>query len=130
MNTPTELVVSFISDYFKWNEYVFSLSQNGKDNSAQTVALAEVKYIELLQKYCLPEFEGVSISFGSASIHDPENEVIVSEAVVDSRATIRTKHLGGLSLGAEFEYRFVKRSARWYLAAVDFVDDTGSYPSL
>jgi hypothetical protein len=92
--------------------------------------LAQKKYVELLQKYCLPGFEGMAISFGSDSAHEPEKEVIVSEEITDSKAIIRTKRSGKTSFVSEYEYRLIKKSSRWYLEAVDYVDSDGKYPSL
>jgi hypothetical protein len=130
MNSPTSLVLSFISDYYNWNKFAFGLSRGGKDNSRQVIELAEKKYDELLRKYCLPGFKGVAISFGSESIHEPEQEVVVSEEVIDSEAIIRTIHSGRFSFVSKYEYRLVKKSSRWYLEAVDYVDSDGKYPSL
>ena len=129
-DSPTDLVYSFIADYFNWNTYAFKLSRNLKDHSRQAVDLAEKEYAKLLQKYCLPEFKGMAISFGSDSAHEPGKEVIVSEEITDSKAIIRTIYSGRFSVVSEYEYRLVKKSSKWYLEAVDYIDSDGKYPSL
>ncbi len=130
MNSPANLVLSFISDYFSWNKYAWALWANRKDNSQQVVDLAEKKYAELLEKYCLPGFKGMAISFGSDASHEPEKEIIVSEKINNSKAIFRTKKTGRFSFISEFEYRLVKKSSKWYLEAVDYVDIDGKHPSL
>lgn len=91
---------------------------------------AKARYSELLKKYCLPDFKGQAIAFGSESNHELGKEVIISDEVSKDTAIVRTKHKNENGFVADYEYRLIKRSSKWYLTAVDYVDKDGKYPSL
>ena len=127
---PSDIVRSFIEDYYTWNNEAMKHSERERDDSGKAMKTAQERYQKLIEKYCLPGFKGQPISFGSESSHEPIKEVIASEEITGNKAIVKTKHTKSRNFVSDYEYRFVKIKHRWYLEAVDYVDRDGKYPSL
>ena len=127
---PGDLVLAFIEDYFEWNSEAVKLGGIKFEHSTDTHNRIQHSYRKLLDKYCRPGFEGEPIAFGTESSHEPNKEVIISEDIGDSKASIRTRHTDQFGFEAEHEYRFELEGSRWYLVAVDYIDGNEKYPGL
>lgn len=131
MDTPRSLVQSFISDYQKWNDKAYSLSEAEVEYTGEAMKMAEDLYHKnIISKYCKPNFKSQPIAFGSDSPHEAENEIILTEDVDSDKAIITTQHTDSNDFVADYEYRLIRESGRWFLEAVDYVDSDGKYPGL
>jgi hypothetical protein len=131
IDTPRTLVQSFISDYQKWNDKAHSLSEAEVEYTGEAMSMAKSLYHKnIISKYCKPNFKAQPIAFGSDSSHDSEHEVILKEEIDGDKATIITQHTDSNDFVADYEYRLIKESGRWFLEAVDYVDSDGKYPGL
>lgn len=133
MDTPRTLVQSFISDYQKWNDKAHSLSEAEVEveYTGEAMNMAKSLYHKnIISKYCKPNFKAQPIAFGSDSSHDSEHEVILKEEIDGDKATIITQHTDSNDFVADYEYRLIKESGRWFLEAVDYVDSDGKYSGL
>ncbi len=127
---PQELVLQFIEDYFEWNSQAVELGGRHFKLSPDDHVRIEQDYRKLLDKYCRPGFQGEPIAFGTESSHNPDKEVIVSQAIDDSEAAITTRHTDQFGFETEHEFRFEREGSRWFLVAVDYIDGGEKYPGL
>lgn len=131
MKTPQQIVLAFIEDYFNWNALATRLCDKEEHaDDGDPLDKAEQKYQELIGRYCLPGFEAEPIAFGTESSHDPALEVIVEAHIHQDTAIIKSKHTNASGFISDYEYRLTRQGDRWYLDAVNYIDDEGSYPSL
>lgn len=131
MESPRSLVESFISDYQRWNDKAYSLSEAEVEYTGKAMEMAKDLYHKnIISKYCKPNFKGQPIAFGSDSSHDLEQEVILTEEIDGDAAIIKTQHANSNNFVADYEYRLIKENGRWFLEAVDYVDSDGKYPGL
>lgn len=87
MDTPRSLVESFISDYQKWNDKAYSLSEAEAEYTGEAMEIANSLYQKnIISKYCKPNFKAQSIAFGSDSSHDAEHEVLLTEEINGDKA--------------------------------------------
>ncbi|EJE8558787.1 hypothetical protein [Vibrio vulnificus] len=129
--SPRLLVKSYLIDYKDWNDKAYKLRKAEANHSGGAMQLANELYKKnILSKYCQSDFVGEPIAFGSESSHDPENETIVTEEMIENRAIITTKHTNSTGFVADYEYRMIKSNGKWFLEAVDYVDSDGKYPGL
>ncbi|HAS6309398.1 TPA: hypothetical protein I7213_22250 [Vibrio vulnificus] len=130
--SPRLLVKSYLIDYKDWNDKAYKLRKAEVNHSGGAMQLANELYKKnILSKYCQSDFVGEPIAFGSESSHDPENETIVTEEIIENRAIITTKHTNSTGFVADYEYRMIKsNNGKWFLEAVDYVDSDGKYPGL
>ena len=128
---PESLVKEFICDYLAWNNRAHALTEGDSSESADD--LIESGWRQLIQKFCLPNFKGQPIAYGSESSHAPEREKIISIDTKDDAAIIRTRVKASdpnSDFCADYEYDLIQASGRWYLEQVYYVDDEGRYPGL
>ena len=131
LDSPRSLVESFLSDYQSWNDKAHSLKKAEVEYTGEAMKMAkELYHKNIISKYCKAEFKGEPIAFGSESSHAPELEVILTEEIIGDKATITTKHTNSNNFVADYEYRLIKENGRWFLEAVDYVDQDGKYPGL
>ena len=127
MDSPRAVVNAFIADYLEWNRTAY---QRQCDNPNGFIDEVLKLHQDLLNKFCEPGFIGEPIAFGSNSSHDPRREKIVFEEVSDISAVLRTTQRDENEFVADYEYRLVFKSNRWFLLAVDYIDADGLYPGL
>ena len=126
MASPADIVVAFQTDYLRWNNQ--TVAAKAGQTSADNMAMADKTYREMLKKYTLPDFVGEPVAYSSEPLHDPAKEKIVS-VKTEGAAVVVTK-FPQQYYTPTYEYRLVYQQHRWYLTAVDLVDDDGKYPSL
>lgn len=130
-DSPNDLVLSFIHDYYLWNNGAYKRSRVEREEKNEAVKLSRALYQEnIISKYCPKGFIGKLISYGSESNHAPDREVIVSESLRGKHAVIMTKHTNITGFVADYEYRLFKKRGSWFLGAVDYVDADGKYSGL
>ena len=56
--------------------------------------------------------------------------MIVREEIDGNKAIITMKHTDKNNFVANYEYRLIKKSDRWFLKALDYVDSDGKCPEL
>ena len=127
MASPADIVVAFQTDYLRWNNQ--TVAAKAGHTPADNIAMAEKTYLEMLKKYTLPDFVGEPVAYSSEPLHDPAKEKIVSVKTQGGAAVVTTKFPQQFYTPT-YEYRLVYQQHRWYLTAVDLVDDDGKYPSL
>ena len=128
MQEPESIVRAFIDDYYRWNNRSYDRFE--KDSSPETAASVEAEYEGLLRCFCRPGFQGKAVAFGLPSTHDPSRETIVECAIGDSRATIKTRNTDVDGFVADYEFLLVFDHGRWFLEAVDYLDEEGRYAGL
>jgi hypothetical protein len=121
------IVKSFIADYYRWNEHANELSSPHSDEGRRKVA---AEYTELLSRYCPPDVYRQGVAFGSPSSHAPDTETINNVTIEGDRAIVKTTNTDRSGLQADYEYLFVFSGERWFLEALDYVNDEGRYPCL
>ena len=127
-NSPETLVRSFQADYLRWNNDALLLDEKyGVHGSAQHI---ERSYAKLLEKYCLPNFKGEPIAYGTRSSHDPSREEVIFVRTNPPNAIVRTRAKRTSTYSPIFEYEILESAGRWYLLQVYLVDGDERLPGL
>jgi len=126
-SSPAALVRAFQADYLHWNNQLLAIKENQTSDSVMSAAVKT--YSEMLTKYTLPDFVGEPVAFGSESLHDPAKEKILTVKTHGGTAVVTTEFPGEYYTPT-YEYHLVYQQHRWYLTAVDLVDEDGKFPSL
>ena len=129
MKDPETIVKAFITDYCQWNDRAYERSKSS-GVSEEILDEAESEYAELLRRYCRPGFSGQTIAFGSHSSHSPRTETIREIILEGEHATVKTVAVDSLGFEANYEYSLAFADGRWFLEAVDYIDEEGRYPGL
>ena len=127
MQDPESIVESFIGDYYRWNDRSRTRCAS---MSPEMLAAAEREYELLLSQYCKPGFRGQAIAFGSPSAHDPDREEIRQTRISGDGAIVTTTKTDEDGFQADYEFILTLSDGRWFLEAVDYIDDEGRYPGL
>jgi len=128
MQDPESIVKAFIGDYYQWNDRSRTLCASNV--SPEMLADAEHDYELLLSRYCKPGFRGQAIAFGFPSAHDPNREEIKETRINGDSAIVRTTKTDEDGFQADYEFILTSSDGRWFLEAVDYIDDEGRYPGL
>jgi hypothetical protein len=133
MNTPAEIVISFVKAHFAWNVSANELSKaltpgSSADEAAMEVAKAE--YDDLISRFCANSVNRQGIAFGDDPTHHPDRETIKSVSVSDQRAIVRTRSISPNGLASNYEYHLVRESGEWRIASLLYVDRDGRHECL
>ncbi|MEZ8188269.1 hypothetical protein ACED29_20920 [Shewanella sp. 5S214] len=127
MNSPEELVKSFIVDYKIWNDDSSIIYNKNRSDGMEE---AENNYQRLIEKYCDPEVTVQGISFGSESTHSLDQEKIVKTVQKGNVALIHSKHIDADDFESDYEYHLKIVNGSWMLSSILYVDADGKYECL
>jgi hypothetical protein len=126
--TPEALVREFLRDFEVWNARAVERDAAASDKIA-AMDEAEDEYGDLLVKFCLPEFSGQLISYGTQSTHIA-TEAIVGVVIQGDKAVVKTGYTDENDFRSDYEYHAQYQDGRWYLLEAFYVDEDGKYPGL
>jgi hypothetical protein len=133
MSEPTDVVLSFIADYCRWNNAALK-RQDRAEGSEKREEKADRdtarEWAALIKKYCRSGFKGESIAYGMPSMHDPAAEKVVSAKPRGDGCVVKTTSTDSDDFTQDFEYRLSRGKTRWYLESVKVVIDGKLFESL
>jgi hypothetical protein len=129
---PDEFVRAFITDYERWNQFAYQLSEKLPytylGDAAKTSA-----YLTTMGKFCPPGHKYQPIAFGSDSLHDNAREVVVGAERTADACVVKTRHtkvISNTTLVSDFEYHLRRTGERWFLTSLLYVNEKGKYECL
>lgn len=128
--TPEGVVQAFVQDYFAWNEEAASTIDAPHDEARD--AAIEAAYDALVARHAAPGVKRQPISYGTDASHDPGRTRVVSVAVAEDHAVVRTCiPMGSYTTSVHVhEFELVLHEGRWRLTGVCLVDEGGRWPGL
>jgi hypothetical protein len=130
MRAPEAVVKDFIADYCQWNDRWYARCK-GNEHSLKLLAESQAEYADLLSRYCRPGFKGQpAASFGTPSDHRPDTEIIKEIILNGSHAVVRTTETDPIGIKSDYEYSLTFDDGRWFLEAVEYIDEEGRFSTL
>ncbi|TEW51679.1 hypothetical protein [Psychromonas algicola] len=127
MESPEQLVRSFIVDYKIWNDESIIIDQR---DEIKGMDIAEDNYKLLIEKYCLPSVVPQGVAYASDSAHCLDEEVILQVIIDNNKATVITQHTDADDFISDYEYHLTLTDNGWKLLSLLYVDEDEKLESL
>ena len=127
MESPEQLVRSFITAYKIWNDESIIIDQR---DEIRGMDIAEENYKLLIEKYCLPSVVPRGVAYASDSAHCLDEEAILQVIIDNKKATVITQHTDADNFISDYEYHLTLTDNGWKLFSLLYVDEEEKLESL
>jgi len=125
------VLVVFIAALRDWEIEAHQLNTAAKsDEKLEVLNTIRENYHALIREWCSEDVTPQPVAFGGNPNHDPENESLISAAVVGDECYVRTQHPGFSGFVSDYEYHLRFEDGRWRVRQLFFVDGDEKYEML